>query len=46
MQPKVSVMAKCPECGSHRVARGFDETVCGKCGLVLEDTVFVSGRMG
>lgn|GEM_PF-1762517 len=46
MQPKVGVRTKCPECGSPRVARTFEETVCVKCGLVLEDTVFVSGRMG
>ncbi len=31
----------CPECGSPRLARTFDETVCRKCGLVVEDTVFV-----
>lgn len=45
MRPKISIQTKCPECGSPRVARTFDETVCNKCGLVLEDTVFVSGKM-
>ncbi len=46
MQPKIAFGIKCPECGSHRVARTLSETVCGKCGLVLEETVFVSGMMG
>jgi len=46
MRPKIGFGIKCPECGSPRVARTIDETVCNRCGLVLEDTVFVSGRMG
>ncbi|MFZ3077354.1 MAG: TFIIB-type zinc ribbon-containing protein [Candidatus Aenigmatarchaeota archaeon] len=46
MQTKNAFGIKCPECRSHRVVRNFDETVCNGCGLVLEDTVFVSGRMG
>jgi len=36
---------RCPECGSHDVAKTFSETLCNKCGLVLEDQVLVSGKM-
>ncbi|MBR9682172.1 MAG: hypothetical protein GOV02_00685 [Candidatus Aenigmarchaeota archaeon] len=33
---------KCPECGSEKVNRGFEEVACGKCGLVIEDNFIMN----
>lgn len=38
--PEASFFSACPECGSPHLARTFDETVCNRCGLVLEDNFF------
>jgi transcription initiation factor TFIIIB Brf1 subunit/transcription initiation factor TFIIB len=32
--------AKCPECGSGRIARENSEKFCSKCGFVLDDGTF------
>ncbi len=31
----------CPECGSKKIAHEINEYYCGKCGFVVEETVFV-----
>ncbi len=36
---------KCPECGSHHINMEMDELVCGKCGLVLSQAIFLGKDM-
>jgi len=34
----------CPDCGSKKLERNSDGLVCKKCGLVVEEKSFFSGR--
>lgn len=36
---------KCPECGSTKLKREIREVTCKKCGLVIDDKVFISGKI-
>lgn len=33
----------CPECGSEKIVTSIGEIACGKCGLVLDESIVVSG---
>jgi transcription initiation factor TFIIB len=45
MQPLQITVKKCPECGSTNLIHDYDtgETICGKCGLVVQDVMMDKG---
>jgi len=37
-------MQTCPECGSKSIEMTMEEILCNKCGLVIEEKEFFSGK--
>ncbi len=42
---QVDMPSKCPECGSSKIKLEADEYLCGKCGLVLSESIFLGDDM-